>query len=222
MSKFKPYAALLTAGKFVPNCIVAAETFMGVRVVYERPAMPELGSLGLGVLVAEWHERYLPENNTFPAFSRDENTSLQSGILRIKRSMLDHGATAEAVRLIGELSPFTAKELNSMAEKLKGKAAAPKADKAAPAKGKGNTEALAKAREARTAEGAKDKKYKVLTKLKDIKLRENSWTEAMTTAIVNNTSTDAAKAEIAEHKEFGDRRLDFKWAADKGYISTPA
>lgn len=65
---------------------------------------------------------------------------LQSVIADLKRDMLLHGATPEAVCLVGAVSPFTKKELNTMAEKLKKaatkkpatkKAAAPKKEKAA-------------------------------------------------------------------------------------------
>lgn len=79
----------------------------------------------------------------------------------LKRQALDHGATPEAIRLLGRITPLTKQEEATMAENKKlakkgdaeglkaaAKAApvAPKAEKAAAPKAKGNAEALAKAR----------------------------------------------------------------------------
>jgi hypothetical protein len=41
----------------------------------------------------------------------------------------------------------------------------------------------------------------------------------MVDAIMSNKSTDAAKAAIAAHPEFGDKRVDFGWAVKKEYIA---
>lgn len=186
----KPFIVRRSTSQAFPMALVAAETFMGFVVVYERPSMPELGPLGVGVLTGEAHEDRFTGKH--PQYSRADDIPLQSFIQRLKTTMLAHGASAEAVRLIGEHSPFTKKELNIMAEKLKakkvgdaaalkeaaktapvakGKATAakapaepkPAAEKAAPAKGKGNTEALDKARAAKTA-GDEKKKITVNTK----------------------------------------------------------
>lgn len=107
--------------------------------------------------------------------------------LQFKERALRHGATPEAVRLLGLLCPFSKEELNTMAEKKlapkKGdaeglKSAAKKAPvgggkaEKAPAR-KGNPEALAKAREASSAkqDAFKAEKLTVLVKAKDSGLR---------------------------------------------------
>lgn len=188
---FEPYVGRILHSTLFPMCIVAAPTFCGAMVVYERPAMPEIGSLGLGVNALAWHDSRLP-GGAHAGMSRDGNTSLQAAISRIKRSMLEHGAVAEAVVLIGEISPFKPEELKIMAEKLKAKGgAAPKTTGKAPKKGdaealkaaakdtpvggkkakgaapaeapkrKGNIEALNKAREARSGDTEAYKKQKI-------------------------------------------------------------
>ena len=95
----------------------------------------------------------------------------------LRQRALQYGATPEAIRLLGQFSPFTKKEKDEMAEKLKsGNAAGLKAAakgtpvgggaKSAPAPKKGNPEALAKAREAGAAareELKKDKRKITLT-----------------------------------------------------------
>lgn len=181
--------------------------------------MPELGRLGMGVS-ALWQHKDLFDGAR-PAIVPDENTSLQSSIASIKKAMLDHGAVAEAVQLVGAIEPFSKGELSIMAEKLAKKAPA-KAEAKKPAAGgkpKGNTEALAKARAERTAKAAENRKYKHAVKLKDVSLREGSWTEFMVQTILSHNTTDEAKAEAAKSKEFGDKKLDFTWAANKGYIT---
>lgn len=226
--KFKPYAARVTYGSVFPHCIVAAEAFEGYMVVYERPAMPEIGPLGLGVSALWWHKDRV--STPKGAIIRDENTTLQVGIARIKKAMLTHGAVAEAVTLIGAISPFTDKELKTMAEKLKGKAAPAKtdkapakgkgADKAAPAtKGKGNPEALAKARAASEGKRAEMrlKKIKALKKPKEIEAREGTFRHRMLTDLLASKTVgdfyDAAK---------GDDKYDagcLRFAEGAGYVT---
>lgn len=113
-----------------------------------------------------------------------------------------------------------------MAEKLNKKAApaaksakADKPAKEATAKKGGNPEALKKAREARASAANENRTYKHTAKLKDIKLREGSWTEFMVSTILDHKNTDDAKAAAKKSKEFGDKKLDFTWAANKGYIA---
>lgn len=209
----------------MPHCIVMRASMGGFFVVYERPAVPEIGYLGLGVSCL-WHPGYQVDGS-HPSIVRDENTSLQSALTRIKKVMLSHGATAEAVEFVGALAPFSQEELEVMAAKLSKKPAAKAETKAkaasekkAPAgKPKGNADALAKAREERAAKAAENRKYKTLVKLKDLSLREGTWTEAMVQAILGNNTTDDAKAAVAKHSEFGDRKPDFSWVEKKGYIS---
>lgn len=222
--KFKPYPGIRRDGLF-NRCIVIAATFRGALVIYERPAMPELGRLGTGVCCMDWHEDHLP-GGVYPNITLDEKTTLQSSIARIKEVMLKHGAQAEAVRLIGELSPFTDKELNIMAEKLKGKTPAakvekaPKADKAAaPAKAKGNPEALAKARAASDGKRAEARlqKIKPLKKAKEIEAREGTFRHRMLSDLL------AAKT-VGDFYESakGDDKYDagcLRFAEGAGYVT---
>jgi predicted transcriptional regulator len=153
---------------------------------------------------------------------------LQSVIDEFKREVLEKGGAPEAVDALHAVVGFSKKELevikNVMAEKLSKKpvpakaAKEPKA-KAATGKPKGNTEALAKAREERAAKAAENRKYKHAVKLKDISLREGSWTARMVEIIMSHTTTDDAKAALAKDKEFSEKKLDFTWAAQKGYIT---
>lgn len=175
--------------------------------------------------------------NTKSQFYRDGN-HVEGGPSALARTHLSWlrsqalrgGATPEAVRLLEKATGvFTKKEEKEMAEKLKAKSAAKPdkeglktAAKAAPvAKGsngggrKGNAEALAKAREARNV----NRKYTVNTKLKDIKVREGSWTEYMLKTILGNKDTDSAKSAHAASKQFEGKNLDFSWANSKGYIT---
>jgi hypothetical protein len=224
-SKFKPYAAQRTASVALPHCIVAAETFEGVLIVYERPAMPELGRLGVGVSDLVIHNNNLPDTK-HPALVV-ENTSLQDALTRIKRVMLAHGASAEAVRLIGELSPFSKKELDTMADKLKGKAPAAKEAKtkpvggggkaaaakdAAPAKGKGNPAALAKAQEAAAGKRAElaTKKIKVLNKKHGAREGTKRATQL---DIVLGAKT------VGDAIEAGAQMVDIRFAEAQGFIS---
>lgn len=90
--------------------------------------------------------------------------------LRAYRLMaLQQGATAEAIRLLHQhYQPFTEKEAADMADKLTKKTDAPKkgADKPAAEKkgGKGNPEALKKAREAAAEKGPDVRKITILKK----------------------------------------------------------
>ena len=85
----------------------------------------------------------------------------------IRVTALQQGASPEAVRLLHADQAFTKEEVNTMAEKLKKqadkkKAAPKKAD--TPKKGKGNPEALKKAREAAKDKGPDVRKITVLVK----------------------------------------------------------
>lgn len=234
-----PFVVRRSSSVAFPLALVAAETFMGYIVVYERPAMPELGSLGVGVTTGEAHEDRLM--GKYPQYSRAEDIPLQSFIQRLKTTMLTHGASPEAVRLIGELSPFTKKEYDIMAEKLKAKATGDKAGlkeaaKTAPVAGKKGAAATAapakepkeakpkpdmkeRAAAARAARGpVADRKYTPLMKMKDVDLRPETWTRYMVSIILGNKSTDAAREAHKTTGEYGGKSLDFKWAEAKGYI----
>lgn len=222
--KFKPYAGRITYQTSFPQCVVAAETFEGFMVVYERPAMPEIGPLGLGVNCLWWHKDRV--TGPRPSVTVDENTTLQVAITRIKKAMLTYGAVAEAVVLIGAISPFTEKELTIMAEKLKGKAPAADAKPAKAAKApaaakpnKGNPEALKKAREASDGKRAEARlqKIKALKKPKDIEARPGTFRHQMLTDLLNAKTVgefyDSAK---------GDAKYDagcLRFAKEAGYVT---
>lgn len=148
--------------------------------------------------------------------------------------MLNHGAEAEAVRLIGELSPFTKKELQTMADKLKSKgkpadaaakgkgktapAAAADAAPATKAKGKGNPEALKKAQEASAGKRAeaRAKKIKALKKPKDIEAREGSFRAQMLTDLLGcNGKTVGDFYEMNDKYDAGCLRF----ATEAGFVS---
>jgi hypothetical protein len=208
-----PYAVV--RGEYLGRWLVLGRTFCGYRAIGRQVHVDGVTPGVVHRVIADAHKKH---------YAEDENTSCASFFAGIKVEMLTHGATELAVQWVIEQEPtlFDEKELKSMAEKLQKKGTEPKKPaKAAPAKGGGrggNPEALAKAREARAAEGAKDRKYKALVKLGDLKLRDGSWTARMVEIILGNKTTDAAKSALLADKEYGDRRLDFKWAEGKGFI----
>lgn len=216
---FEPYLVSdpysLVRGPWLGKWLVLGPCALGaVRAVGRVPHMEGVSPGLVDRTIWEDHLRHYRRID-------DEITTCQSILEGVKKEALEHGATPLAVQWLSEWITFDDKELTTMAEKLKTKAA--KAAKAAPAekpaKKGGNPEALAKAREARASAAQEDRKYKTLVKRGDIKTREGTWTEAMVDIIMSNKTTDAAKAELADHKEFGERRLDFGWAEKKGYIS---
>lgn len=76
------------------------------------------------------------------------------------------------------------------------------------------------ARKAEAEKAKGDRKYKVVTKLADITLRDGTWTKVMVETALGHTSTDAANAALAKNREFGSRKIDWKWLADvRKYIA---
>lgn len=140
--------------------LVLGPTFCGVRAIARVPYMPGLQHGVRYRVIPEWMIRHF-------ALTVPEEASLQSIYEGIKSEMLSHGADPLAVQWLGELSPFTEKEMRIMADKLKTKgAAAPKKEAAKKEGGgrKGNPEALAKARAARAEAGPDTRKITVLKK----------------------------------------------------------
>ena len=164
-------------------------------------------------------DRLIP-NWQMKNYTHDENCSLQSALEELKVQMLTEGATPEAVRLVGEHIPITEEEYRIMAEKLKTKTATPaKKPAATPAKGK----APAKEKAEGTGRGraAADFSYKhaMTPKQAAEKVRAGSWTGRMVEIIMSHKTSAAAREALAADAEYSDRRLDFKWAADKGFIT---
>lgn len=115
-------------------------------------------------------------------------------------------------------APHSAKALSDAAAKAKAPAAT-KAD-AVQAKAKAKTDAKA-ARAAKAEAKASerqswktDRPYKVLVKLDDIALRDGTWTKVMVEIALSHKDTATASAALAKHREFGSRKIDWKWLAD--------
>jgi hypothetical protein len=186
--------------------LVLGRTFQGVFGVALNPAYVPGVQVGVtDCVVLDWHLRNYPRI--------EEETSLHSLISSIKESMLAHGATSLAVQWIGEWSPFTEEELSIMATKLKtkGAEAAPAKEAKTPAKGKGNPEALAKAREARSADSAESDKRKIKIVNKENPFREGSNRAA---------SFDALKGAktVADYKEAGGKPKYLAKLVESGHI----
>lgn len=123
-------------------------------------------------------------------------------------------------------APHSAKALADAAAKVtKAAPAANKAD-AVQAKAKAKSDAKA-ARAAKTEAKAADRQswktdrpYKVLVKLDDITLRDGTWTKVMVETALSHKDTGSANAALAKHREFGSRKIDWKWLADsRKYIA---
>lgn len=211
---FEPYVARdpysVVEGTFFGRVLVVGRTFCGVRAVKR---VVHMDHIMLGV-----REQVIPDWQR-GAYTPMEETSLQSFISGIKNEALAHGATPLAVQWLGELSPFTTEELNIMAEKLKTKGTAKKADTKgadkADTKGadkKGNPEALKKAQEAAAGKRAElhSKKIKVLNKKHGA--REGSKRAQMLDIVL-------ASKTVAEAIEGGATMVDVRFAEEKEFIS---
>jgi DNA-binding protein H-NS len=185
-----------------------APTFEGTLAVQRVVNIPSQ----LGV-----RDRIIP-NWQMKNYTLDENCSLQSALEELKVQMLTEGATPEAVRLVGEHITITEEEYNIMAEKLKTKTGTPAKKPAAATKG--NAPAKEKTGSGRGRVAA-DFTYKHLMTPKEAaeKVRAGSWTGRMVEIIMSYKTSAAAREALANDAEYGDRRLDFKWAADKGFIA---
>lgn len=137
-----------------------------------------------------------------------EETTLQSFLLGIKREAVEHGAQAEAVQLLGELSPFDDKEMIIMAEKLAKKGAAkPAAKKETAAK---PAKAAAPKKEAAADAGPDKRKIAVLKKPHGAR-EGTKRADLLDTIYKAKTVQDAVDAGVAKN--------DVAWAAREGYIS---
>lgn len=143
--------------------LVCALTFCGVEAVARQVYMPGVTYAVRRRIITDW------ELEKWSRVAATEETSLQSFIEGLKAEAVAHGASAEAVHLLGQLSPFEEKELKIMAEKLKTKGAKPAAKKTAekaPAKGGKGGAGAAKLKEAAAARTSANhaKKIKLLIK----------------------------------------------------------
>lgn len=182
--------------------LVCAPTFCGVVAVARCVYMPGVEMAVRKRVIMEWE---LPRFTVVPW---SEETTLQSFLLGIKREAVEHGAQAEAVQLLGELSPFDDKEMIIMAEKLAKKGAAkPAAKKEAASK---PAKAAAPKKEA-AADAGPDKR-KILVLKKPHGAREGTKrADLLDTIYKAKTVQDAVDAGVAKN--------DVAWAAREGYIS---
>lgn len=137
-----------------------------------------------------------------------KETTLQSFLLGIKSEAVEHGAQAEAVQLLGELSPFDDKEMKIMAEKLSKPAGKPKpaAKKETAAK-----PAAAKKASAPAADAGPDKR-KIAVLKKPHGAREGTKrADLLDTIYKAKTVQDAVDSGVAKN--------DIAWAAREGYIA---
>lgn len=123
------------------------------------------------------------------------NQLAQTHAAWLRDRALQSGATPDAIRLIAKVTkPFTKKEEDDMAAKLKSKNTPVKADtdglkkaaSKAPVGGKGKGDNLAKARAARAAKGPDMRKIKPLIKVKDIAAREGTYRHEMLTDLLSS------------------------------------
>lgn len=162
-------------------------------------------------------------------FKRTQD-NVEEVLALLKKKALTHGATLEAIQLFGALRPLTKEEEASMATNklqkadtaaLKGAAkeapvggkvkAAPKAE-VAKSGGKGNPEALAKARAARSEANAGPDKRKITVLKKPHGARDGSTRAEILDKIYKaKTVQDAVDA--------GVKKNDVAWAARAEYIS---
>lgn len=179
--------------------LVCERTFCGVIAVARCVYMPGVDLAVRKRIIMDWE---LPRFTPVPW---SEETTLQSFLLGIKRDAVEHGAQAEAVQLLGSLSPFEEKEMIIMAEKLTKKAA----PKAAPKKEAAPKKAPAPKKEA--ADTGPDKR-KIAVLKKPHGAREGTKRADLLDAIYKSkTVQDALDAGVSKN--------DVAWAARAEYIA---
>ena len=206
---FEPYAIVDTYGVVQITRLVVAASFGAVVCIYHPLVVP---GVTYGVYDTHVLEAFLPDG-PYPRYRASERP-LQSVLSELRQAMLEHGGTPEAVRHLINLGVLTEGDIIVAKEKLasKGKPAAAEAPAEKPAKGgkgKGNAEALAKAREAKDT-GPDTRKITVLKK-------ENPYREGSGRA----ASFDALKGAktVEDYKTAGGKaKYIARWEAD-GVIS---
>lgn len=158
-----PVPYVVTKRDMVPIFyVIVEESFQAVRAIYMPIVMP---GVSYGVYDTTILNQFLPDG-AHPRYSVCDRP-LQSVLSELKDALLAHGGSPEAVRIMLSLGQLDEGDIIVAKEKLTSKGAAPKADaKAEKAKGggKGNTEALAKARAARAEAGPDTRKITILKK----------------------------------------------------------
>lgn len=216
----------------IPNAcpiVAVAESFEAVRIVYKNlwPEVRVCDGVVLRMHMAPDRETSIKDSTIYYVPPASE-TPLDTWLDNLRRCALENGATPEAVRLLGELSPWNKKEEAIMAEKLKAKGSAAKPDKeglksaakktpVAKGKPRGNPEALAKARAARQST-PDTRKITPKIKAKDITARAGTFRHQMITDALNSKTVD-------EWKSKGDGKYDagcLRYLTEQGIISVPA
>jgi len=179
-------------------------------------------------------ETFVAKKDDFTWRHKLSDLPLAPQLQELKAKALRHGATLEAIQLLGTLMSLSKPEEATMAQtKLSSKAtpdkeglkaaakstpvnpakkATPAAKADAPAKPKGNVAALQKAREARAAKGPDERKIKVLNKKHTA--REGTFRATMLEDLF-------ASKTVAEFRA-KDSKYDagcLKFAVDAGYVS---
>lgn len=139
--------------------IVVEESFNAVRALYMPLIVP---GVTYGVYDTTILNDYLPDGRA-PRYALAERP-LQSVLVDLRTALLAHGGTPEAVRIMISLGQLNEEDIDMAKAKLATKGAAPAAEAKTPAKGKGNTAALEKARAARAEAGPDVRKITILNK----------------------------------------------------------
>lgn len=178
--------------------LVCAETFCGVVAVARCVYMPGVDLAVRKRVIMTW------ELARFSPVPWSEENTLQSFLSGIKREAVEHGAQAEAVQLLGSLSPFTEKEMITMAEKLT-KKSKPAPKKEAPAK-------KAPAPKAAAASSGEPDKRKIAVLKKPHGAREGTKRADLLDTIYSCKT-------VQEALDAGVSKNDVAWAARAEYIA---
>lgn len=208
---------LVDTASYISDAVVAMEpTFHGVRCVGHSIAQSRVIDYTILLEDIGPERRFSRRNGS--VFERSSTDLTSTHLSKLRKWALEYGASPEAIRLLNAHTAFSQKELNIMAGKLSKKADTKKAAPAkttakkaeAPAKKKGNPEALAKARAARAEAGPDTRKITVLKK--DHGARAGSKRAELLNSIFKAKTVQAAV-------EAGTKKSDVAWAAREGYIS---
>lgn len=210
---FQPYVVRDPYSMGGATWLVLKETPLGVVAVGFQPSYCPGPMVGV-------HDRVITrwQLQNYPIL--DEKSSCTSLIEGIKEKMLTHGASALAVHWVNEIEPFSDKEMNTMAEKLKTKGATKAAPASKPAAGggkKGNVAALEKAREASAGARAANDAKKIKFIGKDVAVREGSVREELKAFAKTAKTVGELKAnETSKGKNVSSG--DVKWLEEAGII----
>lgn len=167
MSKFKPYVLLPTMGTFRNPVVVCRESFFGAVIGVALRGFWFSSVNGIHPVVERLIEAQSLPGGINPTYKLDAETPWIKVHSELKTLLLEYGGSPEAVLLLHGLAPFTDKEMNTMAKAATATKVAKKTDaapKAEKVKGKGNTEALAKARAAKAEAGPDTRKLTITNK----------------------------------------------------------